>query len=454
MKKKYVILTVVLLSLTAVFLCSCVKGISLSEKWELLEEAYVYAFPLALTNATKIVSTNTVEPVVSRSPVNQFIHAVQLVDASFKTVVTPNVDTIYSQAWLDISDEPMIYTVPETDRFFNVQVLDAWTNTAAVLDTAGDYAITLTSWSGTLPEDVIRVNVPTSTVWTIARIVLSGESDLPNVYAIQDRMELVPLSAYGLEEYVAPQGSYDASNEFVPLQKVLSMGPKAFFDTVNALMTVNQPAAEDSELLSRLAKINVGSGMTFNASIFGDNVIEQWTKMLTQLKAKLTAKSVSYATRLGQWTFFGDPIGDFGTAYDYRTMVAMTGLGANTTDIAIYPKTSVDSTGAALTGEKTYTMHFDSFPPTLEGGFWSVTAYGSDNLLIDNPLDRYCINDRSSFVLNDDGSLDIILSKDQPENTDNWLPICDGTFQLFLRIYLPDLDAFFDWQMPVITANN
>ena len=106
----------------------------------LLEEAYLYAFPLVIMNATKIYSTNTETANNIRAPINQFNHARKLADASFRTVVTPNVDTIYTQAWLDLSEEPMIYVVPATDRFFNVQVLDAWTNTAAVLEEPGSSA--------------------------------------------------------------------------------------------------------------------------------------------------------------------------------------------------------------------------------------------------------------------------------------------------------------------------
>lgn len=105
--------------------------------WETVSEAYIYAFPLVLTDATKTLSTNTDGTMTGRAPINQFNHVKKLADASFRTVVTPNVDTVYSQAWLDISTEPMVYVLPETDRFCNVQLLDAWTNTAAVLDKAG-----------------------------------------------------------------------------------------------------------------------------------------------------------------------------------------------------------------------------------------------------------------------------------------------------------------------------
>lgn len=228
--------------------------------WEMVSEAYIYAFPLVLTDATKTLSTNTDGTMTGRAPINQFNHAKKLADASFRTVVTPNVDTVYSQAWLDISTEPMVYVLPETDRFCNVQLLDAWTNTAAVLDKAGAYAIALPGWEGELPDGVTRVDVPTATMWSITRTVLSGNEDLPDVYAIQEQMQLLPLSAYVQGgEYAAPQGAYKEENDFVPVNKVLSMTPAEFFNTANALMQVNPPADADKELLKKLSAINVGA---------------------------------------------------------------------------------------------------------------------------------------------------------------------------------------------------
>ena len=420
---------------------------------ELLEQAYLYAFPLVLMDATRKVSTNTETPNSTRAPINQFIHAEKLADAASRAVVTPNVDTIYTQAFLDVGSEPMLYGVPQTDRFFNVQVLDAWTNTAAVLEAPGLYAITRSDWQGELPEGVQRIDVPTTRVWTIARIVLSGQEDLPNVRAIQDKMQLMPLSAYQMDRWTAPAGTYDPAYDFVPVQHVLALSPQEFFDTANQLMETNPPAAADAPVLRELAALHVGPGEKFDDKALGLFSGLRWKLMLLQLKGKLKAEAANYAQQMGQWIYYGDPIGDFGTAYTYRAMVALMGLGANTTDIAIYPKTEVDHTGAVLTGKKTYTLHFDSFPPTLEKGFWSVTAYGKDDFLIDNPIDRYCINDRSGLHRNPDGSIDIILSKEAPEDTTNWLPVGEGDFHLFLRIYKPDTAALEGWQPPVVRAN-
>ena len=266
MKKILAILLSLLTLLSCGFLSACSAEKTQSDTpdtetvWEMVREAYIYAFPLVLTDATKTLSTNTDGTMTGRAPINQFNHAKKLADASFRTVVTPNVDTVYSQAWLDISTEPMVYVLPETDRFCNVQLLDAWTNTAAVLDKAGAYAIALPGWEGELPDGVTRVDVPTATVWSITRTVLSGNEDLPNVYAIQEQMQLLPLSAYIQGgEYTAPQGAYKEENDFVPVNKVLSMTPAEFFNTANALMQVNPPADADKELLKKLSAINVGA---------------------------------------------------------------------------------------------------------------------------------------------------------------------------------------------------
>lgn len=456
MKKYFALLMTVIILFSSCLFSSCTikkTGEDSKSTWDLVGEAYTYALPLVIMDATKTSSTNTETPVTGRAPVNQLIHAQKLADAQSKLVVTPNVDTVYTQAWLDLSAEPMVYVMPKADRFFNVQVLDAWTNTTTVLEKAGTYAFTSSGWKGDLPDGVTRVDVPTSMVWLIARVVLSGQEDLPNVYDIQQKMQLMPLSAYEKGgEYMAPKGTYTVENDFVPVEKVLSMSPKEFFDTANTLMLANPPAAADADVLKKFVTINVGPGMAFDTSILTEDVAASWKEMLQRLRENLVADAEKYSVKLGQWKYFDAPIGDFGTEYNYRALVALAGLGANTVNVAIYPKTDIDDAGAVLTGEKKYVMHFDTLPPTLEGGFWSVTAYGSDDFLIENPIDRYCVNDRSDFKCNEDGSLDITLSKKQPEDTSNWLPVSDGEFHLYMRIYTPDMTALKNWNPPVVSV--
>ncbi len=428
-------------------------GAEETDVWDDVREAYIYAFPLVLMDATMTSATNTEEAGEGKAPANQFIHSKALVTADFRNVVSPNADTIYTQVWYDLSEEPIIYALPEAGRFCKVQVMDAYTNTPAVLDQAGTYAITLSSWEGELPDDVIRIDIPTAMGWSITRTLLSGADDLPNVQEIQAGMQMMPLSAYiDGGEYTAPKGKYSEENNYVPIDKVLAMDPVSFFSKANDLMVKNPPAADDAEIVELMAKINVGPGMQFDASVLSGDIRENWTAMLQTLRPTLLSRIEKFAQHIGQWHYYGAPIGDFGTEYSYRALVAIAGLGANPVDVALYPKAEVDSDGNALNGEKNYTLHFDTCPQVLEGGFWSVTAYGDDDFLIANPIDRYCINDRSGLKVNDDGSIDVILSKDAPEDTTNWLPVGDGGFHLYMRIYTPDMDALETWTAPLITV--
>ena len=229
-----------------------------------------------------------------------------------------------------------------------------------------------------------------------------------------------------------------------------NVDPITFFNKANELMVKNSPAAADKEMLEKIAAVNIGPGMEFDTSVLTGDVAENWKTMLTEIRLKLIKEGQKFSKKLGQWDYFGEPIGDFNTEYAYRALVALAGLGANTVEVALYPKIEQDADGNPLTGEKSYLLHFESYPQVLEGGFWSVTAYGDDDFLIDNPMDRYCINNRSGLKMNDDGSVDVILSEDAPEDTTNWLPVGDG-FHLFMRIYTPDMDALETWTAPTIT---
>ena len=271
------------------------------------------------------------------------------------------------------------------------------------------------------------------------------------VFLLCNILDLLIYSYISGDTYEPPKGSYSEENNYVPVDKVLSMDPVTFFNKANELMVKNSPAAADKEMLEKIAAVNVGPGMEFDASVLTGDVAKSWKTMLTEIRPKLVKEGMKFSKKLGQWSYFGAPIGDCNTEYAYRALVALAGLGANTVEVALYAKTEQDADGNLLTGEKSYTLHFESYPQVLEGGFWSVTAYGDDDFLIDNPIDRYCINDRSGLKANEDGSVDVILSKDAPEDTTNWLPVGDGGFHLYMRIYTPDMDALDTWTAPTIT---
>ena len=416
------------------------------ELWALAEEAYIFCYPLVLMEMT----TRTM-------PENTLVHARTLATADDKSVVTLNVDTLYTQIMLDVSDEPIILTLPETDRFMEMQIMDAWSNTTAVLDKAGVYAFVKKGDTTELPANVTKVDLPTSISWVLGRVILNGNDDLPNVIEIQDGMDLCPLSVYnsGEEHHNAALADEAVNNDIVPVKAVAALGAEEFFGLANKLMADNPPAEADKTETDRIAALGVGAGLDFDPAVLKDESGDGWKAMQQKFYADIMEKVMAFSKKLGNWNYFGEPIGDFGTEYTYRAAVAVSGFGANTTDVAIYPRREDDENDEPFDGTQDYILHFDTLPPVQEKGFWSITVYGNDDFLIANPLDRYCVNDRSDFRLNDDGSLDILLTAKTDTESDLYvLPTASEGFHLVMRIYLPDKEALKDWTAPVITKKD
>src|SRR5262249_11222771 len=155
--------------------------LSEQEAFKLGTEAYVYGYPLVTMEMTRRVMTNAEEPGHNHAPMGQFYNARTYPDASFRDVTAPNADTLYSTAWLDLSREPYVLSLPdEHGRYYLMPMLDGWTNVFQVPGTrttgtkAQTYAITGPHWKGKLPERVKQLKSPTAMVWILGRTYCTG----------------------------------------------------------------------------------------------------------------------------------------------------------------------------------------------------------------------------------------------------------------------------------------
>jgi|GEM_PF-229951 len=430
---------------------------------EILLDALIYTYPMILFERTKETQSNTILPTESKAPINQFIHTQHLSNSDFKDFTMPNVDTIYSVLNYDVMDEPFVLFLPDPDRFYNLQVLSAWIDVIYVMGSGGeDLVPTAVCGPGfdvsTLPEGLNHVISPTNSGLIGSRTMIDGDLDLQNVIDIQNEMRFVPLSYYhSKEDYVPPQGEYDPSLEFVPRDEVERMTIQEYFNLANEKMLTNRPNPGDEDMLKKLAKINVGPGLEFDSSIFGKYPARAWNVAVKALPQLTLEDSQRFFINDGIWNYQGDPIGDFGTEYKYRAFIAYYGYVANPTSVAIYINATEYSDGMDLTGSNSYIIHLETgqFPPYIESdrGFWSITAYNGSQFLIENEIDRYSINNRMHLKENPDGSVDILVSNERPDDITNWLPVTgDGEkFMLTLRIYIPDKDAIdAGWECPQV----
>jgi hypothetical protein len=121
------------------------------EQREIAREAYLFLYPLVTMDVTRRVALNS-DPGVSGigAPPNTFKHIRTFPPADMRQVVRPNFDTLYSSAWLDLTQGPVVVSVPDTgDRYYLLPMLDMWTDVFAVPCRArGRRAIGLaSSWS-------------------------------------------------------------------------------------------------------------------------------------------------------------------------------------------------------------------------------------------------------------------------------------------------------------------
>ncbi len=422
------------------------------EAQEIAVDAYVYGYPLVTMEMTRRVMTNVAKAEGTRAPQGQLVRLREYPTAAFRDVTAPNADTLYTTAWVDVSKEPWILSIPDMkERYFLFPMLSGWTNVFQVPGkrTTGTkaqaYAITGPGWTGTLPKGVVEYKSPTAMVWILGRIYCTGTpQDYKEVHALQDKVGLVPLSAYGTKYTPAP-GTVDPSVDMKKAvrDQVDALSGKEYFGMLAALMKANPPAAEDAPMVARLAKIGIVPGQDLDASKLDPAVAKGIEGAPTPAQAKNMAWfkgsiEAGDATLKNGW-LTTTKTGEYGTNYIQRALVTAIGLGANLPQDAVYPTSAADAEGKPYEGTNRYVMHFEKgmLPPV--NGFWSLTMYDGDYFFVPNKLNRYTLSQRDKLKVNKDGSVDLYLQKDSPgkDKESNWLPAPEGRFIPMLRLYWP-----------------
>ena len=426
---------------------------------EIATEAYIYAFPMVLMEMTRRVAFEGA--MGSAAAMNQFTHLRAFPDHNFSAVVRPNVDTLYSIAYFDVSEEPLVLTIPEgTDRYHMMPMIDMWTDVFACPGTrttgsaGGHFAIMGPRWSGELPANVQGIRSPTSIGWIIGRTKTNGVSDYETVHAIQAGYRMTPLSYFGLPGSPPPGGRVESSFDLgtPPLTQVERMSAEEYFELFAKLMVENPPHEMDWPILARLRRIGFVAGETFDFSAL-DAGVRYGLKRGAKAGLELIEDQAQKGTLVKGWWIKTDTMGTYGTAYLQRANIARIGIGANLVEDAVYPITFGDDQGEPYDGSRAYSLHFeaDALPPVQ--GFWSLTMYNDEMYLADNPIARYAIGDRDKLRFNGDGSLDILIQHEPPakERRSNWLPAPAGRFDLVLRLYWPSSEVLTgEWVPPAV----
>jgi len=456
-----VALVAVTLALSAAPTARAAGAISEEEAHSIGVAAYQYFYPLVTMDLTRRQLTNVAKPEGIHAPMNTFVSLPAFPPADMKVVVRPNFDTLYSSAWLDLTKEPMIVSVPDTHgRYYLLPMLDMWTDVFAspgwrtTGTQAGNYAVVPPGWSGVLPAGVVRIDAPTPYVWIIGRTKTDGPPDYNAVHAIQAGFKVASLSQWGK----APEpvvGTVDPGVDMKTPPKIAvdTMSAGKFFAYAAEILKLQPPHITDQPILAQMQRIGIEPGKNFDIDKV-DPAIKAGLQSVPAEALKLMAwKVASMARVVNGWAMNTDTMGVYGNYYLKRAIVAQMGLGANLPEDAIYPINLADDTGKPLDGANVYVLHFDKGAAPPVNAFWSITLYDTDGYQVANSLDRFAVSSWMPFKYDSDGSLDLYIQNANPgeDKEANWLPAPKGPFNLTMRLYAPKSDALTGkWNPPPV----
>jgi len=377
------------------------------------------------------ISTTRSRGQMNGSQMNVFGHMRRLADHRARAVTTPNNDTFYSTAQVDLSRGPVTVTLPPTgDRYLSLQLMDAYTNSFAILGTRttgnGGGTFTLVG-PGDAAEGVQVVRCPTVHVWALARILVDGPHDVEAAKAVQQGISMQGPAA----ETPGPFAHRGASW-------------RDYFTSAAQLLKLNPPMVTDRAEVALMAALGLED---FRPDRFSEPEVAAIEAGIAEARAASKRGGLSGAGFVEGWSYPSARLGDFGQDYALRAAVAVSGLAALTPIEAMYMRAQGDLPGALFEGLQNWVLHFpaEALPPVKS--FWSLSLYEATEdgqfYFTDNPINRYAIGDRTEgLTFNADGSLDIWIGHASPggARASNWLPAPEGPFALFLRAYLPKPD--------------
>ncbi|MGI9123785.1 MAG: DUF1254 domain-containing protein, partial [Mycobacterium sp.] len=302
----------------------------------------------------------------------------------------PNTDTFYSLAELDLTNGPVVLSIPDMGtRYFSFQLTDPYTNVSGYIGSRttgsgpGTYAITWAEGPQVEVPGATVVEVPYASMMMLGRTLAGNEADQQTAIALIRKYTLTPTGATGSNDAVLPANCSGI----------------AYLNGISDAMTKNPPPAQDAAELAKLARIGVGVGRQVSDANLGPLSL-----LAADLAVKFTAAVLPALAQLTQffsavqnhgWAIPNANIGNYGTDYLLRAGVAEVGLVANTQDEAMYEAGILDSWYLPLTSllpRTTYTLHFDAGQLPPAEAFWSVTVYDSSGNLVPNALGHFSVS--------------------------------------------------------------
>lgn len=438
---------------------------------EMAGEIWLEFYPALLMEATYATEDN--------QTLNVWSHGETRPDPNARQIIRPNLDTVYSHAWLDLSSGPAQMALPDMgERYFTVQVIDDLSQTIATFGsrTSGPGPLVLNITGPDDKNDAIpgqyHASAPSDYVWVLVRVESGGPDDADAIDALHAQMTLTAPNTLRALWPLALRGSTRAQAEIggPPPTFVRDLDAQAYFSWVNRWLVAHPnrlPIADRTDLAAL--------GITGSADFIWDKLTEDQHAALNGARAAAMSVLRGQVTSEGGtnrdgWYYLNDNWYSVDGSlvslqqpdnHALRAGLAMEALGYLPAAEAVYVSAGLPRVGGeTLTGADgaAYTLTFPAraLPPV--DAFWSVTVYDDAGFLIDNLQNRFSLANRDGLVTADDGTLTLHLATLAPfgrgdPRRANWLPIPGSEFSVTFRAYIPSdpiSPGDTDWHLPPI----
>jgi hypothetical protein len=420
---------------------------SADEAAEIAEEAYIFMYPLLLMDAYRKQMTNVVRSSEDglRAPHGEFAHLRAYPSLAERRIPHLPFDILLSTAWLDLTAEPMIVTIPEgAGRYYFVGAHSMWAESIASLGwrTTGTAAAAVAfvppGWSGEIPAEVDVVNSQSRHLLLALHIACSGPEEYSAVHALQDGFGITPLSRWGSGDESRPfAGDVDPTVDMKtpPHEQVEFMSARQYFEEGARLLSLHTPRDSDYSQIWRLKRLGLTTGK-FSFDGLNPQTKSQMERARISSQARIATRHSRLGAAVNGWQLPVGAAGAYGIDYLQRAAAISVGAGVNQPYDVFYPLL-VDDRGP---GEESHTMHFaQGWTPPVNAS-WSISLYDHEGYTVPNQLGRAQVSSNSPLLYNEDGSLDIYIQPESPggEWERNWLPApVDRAWTLMMRLWAP-----------------
>jgi hypothetical protein len=261
------------------------------------------------------------------------------------------------------------------------------------------------------------INFPTVYGLIFPRVLLRSNSstELDAVHTIQDQMELeeIPRRIGRIAPKLSPEllGNGSISPLAAKSSAAFDLSEITELLKVVARLTPHNPPAEKREaqvVQQKLKKAGLDNGHYTPPHGLNFTIVQK------EMYAEMLSAMNFIQNFNNDWIdFLPRYSGNFLTQYGLRSYMAYIGYLQLVQYESLYPEYEP---GFVLSKNQSYVLTFPSGkPPVINAGFWSLTVYNISSYLVQNPLNRYSLGDRSNLTYPDG---DLIYGEDSSDRND------------------------------------